>query len=290
MTGSSADAEDIVQETFRRAIERPPRNTDQPWAPWLVRVATNLARDALRRRKRRGYVGPWLPAPIETTDEPPSAELPSTEGRYDLMESVTFAFLLALEVLTPRQRAVLLLRDVFDFSVEETGRALRMSEANVKTTLHRARHAMEPYDHQRSIPNAARQQQTEQALSQFLALLVAQDVAGIEAMLAKDVVTLSDGGGEFHAALLPVRGRSKVARFYLNLARKAGGAGPALVELRRLNGLPAVVLRGTPYHPKVADRVVIGIDLDGDGAISRIHTVIATPKLTAVRFPDQGAG
>src|SRR6185295_9932169 len=89
LTGSAADADDLVQETFVRAIERPPARTDLAWRPWLVRVALNLGRDLLRRRKRRAYVGPWLPSPIETADDasPPSYE-PSlageqtTEGRY----------------------------------------------------------------------------------------------------------------------------------------------------------------------------------------------------------------
>src|SRR6185295_2830674 len=137
LTGSAADADDLVQETFVRAIERPPARTDMPWRPWLVRVALNLGRDLLRRRRRAGYVGPWLPAPIDTGDDasPPSfePEIPgvgSTEGRYDLLESVTFAFLLALEALTPTQRAVLLLRDVFDYSVREVADALDLSEAN----------------------------------------------------------------------------------------------------------------------------------------------------------------
>jgi RNA polymerase sigma-70 factor (ECF subfamily) len=142
MTGIAADADDLVQETFLRAIERPPPRTDMALRPWLVRVALNLARDLLRRRRRRReYTGPWLPSPIETGEpgadaaddrvlpafEPSLPGLGSTEGRYDLVESVTFAFLLALEALTPQQRAVLLLRDVFDYSVRETAEALAVS-------------------------------------------------------------------------------------------------------------------------------------------------------------------
>ena len=149
MTGSAADADDLVQETFLRAIERPPARTDKPWRPWLVRVAMNLARDVLRRRRRFAQRQPWLPSPIETGDEsaPPAYELPPesgspTEGRYELLESVSFAFLLALEALTPGQRAVLLLRDVFDYCVRETADALGMNEPAVKTTHHRARRAM----------------------------------------------------------------------------------------------------------------------------------------------------
>ena len=130
MTGSAADAEDVVQETFARALERPPARTDAPWRPWLVRVALNLAKDELRRRKRRGYKGPWLPEPIEDSEWiEPSHEPQSTAGRYELLESVSFAFLLALEALSPAQRAVLLLRDVFEYTGAETAEALDLSEA-----------------------------------------------------------------------------------------------------------------------------------------------------------------
>ena len=167
LTGSSADADDLVQETFVRAMERPPEHADVPWRPWLVRVATNLALDLLRYRRRRAYVGPWLPAPIETGDEasPPSYELvvderTTTEGRYDLVESVSFAFLLALEALAPKQRAVLLLRDVFDFTVAETADALGLTPENVKTTHHRARRAMAAYDRRRCVPTRALQERT----------------------------------------------------------------------------------------------------------------------------------
>src|SRR6185369_3757547 len=103
----------------------------------------NLGRDLLRRRRRRRYEGPWLPALLDTDempmDEPPTPASDSPAARYDRLESVTLAFLLALEALTPAQRAVLLLRDVFDYSVRETADALDMSETNIKVTLHRAR-------------------------------------------------------------------------------------------------------------------------------------------------------
>src|SRR5690606_30294329 len=119
MTGSAAEAEDLVQETFRRALETPPADLERDLRPWLVRVAINLGRDALRARKRRGYDGTWLPSPVETSVElAMQPKLP--DARYGELESVTFAFLVALEALTPTQRAVLLLRDVFDYSVRET--------------------------------------------------------------------------------------------------------------------------------------------------------------------------
>src|SRR5918912_770572 len=101
MTGSAADADDIVQETFVRAMERPPRRTDEPLRPWLVKVALNLSRDVLRRRRRRDYTGPWLPSPVPTDEESLPSYEPATPteespvARYEMLESISFAFLLA---------------------------------------------------------------------------------------------------------------------------------------------------------------------------------------------------
>src|SRR5258705_13309027 len=122
MTGSAADADDIVQDTFVRALEKPPADMNAPLRPWLVKVALNLSRDQLRKRRRREYFGPWLPSPVMTEgdsqlalDDPPALEM-SPVARYAFHESVTLPFLLALEALTPPQRAGLLLPDVFDNS------------------------------------------------------------------------------------------------------------------------------------------------------------------------------
>src|SRR3954470_3892816 len=170
MTGNAADADDLVQETFVRAIEHPPPRTSEPLRPWLVRVAMNLSRDLLRRRRRRDYTGPWLPSPVATDEEslpsfePAAPAADSPAARYDLLESISFAFLLALEALTPQQRAVLLLRDVFDYSTAETARALDLTEANVKVTLLRARKRMKDYDQQRADLSSAKREATRQAL------------------------------------------------------------------------------------------------------------------------------
>src|SRR5262245_42673076 len=297
MTGSAADADDVVQDTFVRAMQHPPPRTDDPLRPWLVRVALNLARDLLRKRRRREYVGPWLPSPIETADAskpgrrspgeggPPSHEpavdgVGTLEGRYDLLESVSFAFLLALEKLTPTQRAVLLLRDVFDYSVKETADAIDRSEANVKTTHHRARNAMQEYHGTRQAPTRARQAAAGQALQQFLERLAAHDVAGIEALLAADVRTTTDGGGEFRAALREIVGREKVMRFFLAIVDLNRDAA---VRAALFNGSPAVIVETrTMVKDRQAPRTVISLDLDPAGRIARIYVVSATRKLTAV--------
>ena len=286
MTGNAADADDLVQETFVRAIEKPPRDTREPLRPWLVRVAINLSRDVLRKRKRQGYVGPWLPSPVPTDEESPASYEPPAPGeespaaRYELMESVSFAFLLALEALTPSQRAVLLLRDVFDYSTTEAAEALDLTEANAKVLLLRARRKMSEYDKGRVGINASAQGATRRALEQFLLCLGARDAAGIERLLAADVVSMTDGGGEVTAARQPVRGRDRVLRLILGLAAKS------LVEprfvIRSLNGLPAIVVEDVYRSSKVANRYTIHFDLDQEGRIRGLHSVLAPGKLSAV--------
>ena len=285
MTGNAADADDLTQETFLRAIAQPPARTDAPWRPWLVRVAMNLARDLLRRRRRHGQRQPWLPSPIDTGEEtaPPAYELPAesgspTEGRYELLESVSFAFLLALEALTPGQRAVLLLRDVFDYSVRETADALGMSEPAVKTAHHRARHAMAAYDRDRCVPTADRQARTGDALFRFMTALQADDVPAMEALLAEGVRSVSEGG-EFAAAHNVVAGRARVLRLLRGLMRHQRGSSSAV---RMLNGLPALVLEFTRRGPRYAPRAVIRCDVDAAGRIVALHTVLASRKLTAL--------
>jgi RNA polymerase sigma-70 factor (ECF subfamily) len=288
LTGSAADADDVVQDTFVRAMERPPRRTDEPLRPWLVKVALNLGRDLLRRRKHRHYTGPWLPSPIETNSEeratsngsePPSHEPLSTEGRYDLLESVSFAFLVALEALRPTQRAVLILRDVFDYSVRETAGALDLTEANVKTTHHRARQAMAAYDAARQIPTAERQEASATALRRFLQALQAHDVAAIETLLADEVKTTTDGGGEFRSALRTVVGREKVMRFYLAVSAYAEHA---TIKTPTLNGVPSVVVEVPSPAPGVAPRFTMTAELDAHGKIAHLYVVSATGKLTAI--------
>lgn len=278
MTGSASDADDLVQETFARAMATPPARTDEPWRPWLVRVAVNLARDQLRRRKRAPYTGPWLPSPIDTRD---AAADDDQERRYGMLESVTLAFLVAVEALTPRQRAVLLLRDVLEYSVDETAAALAMSEANVKTTHHRARAAMEAYDRTRTIPTRDLQARTRAALERFAAALASGDAASVEALLAETAKTVNDGGGEFHAALRPVVGGDRVARFFLGLLRRIGGG--ASFAVRMLNGLPAFVLEIPNAPARYAPRVVVQCEIDDDARIRMVRVVLATPKLAALR-------
>lgn len=287
MTGSAVDADDLVQDTFARALERPPRDLEAPLRPWLMRVAVNLARDALRRRKRTPYQGPWLPEPVETGEDVVAAIEPRVaEGRYDLLESVSFAFLLALEALNPKQRAVLLLRDVFDYSVRETAEAIGASEDNVKQLHHRARRAMEEYDAVRRVPTRELQARNKAALDGFIEALLTDDVAQVAALLAKSAKAISDGGGRYHAAMQVIHGSDRVARFLLGVQKKRGA--PIDVELKHLNGFPHIVMRfDGAIDPRLAPLVTFGVDVDPDGKISAVHMVLAPQKLDG--FPRRAA-
>ena len=285
MTGSAADAEDLVQETFARALSKPPPDLERSLSPWLTRVAVNLSRDHLRRR-RRGYDGPWLPEPLVSEPTEERAHEPTdTQGRYELLESISYAFLLALEELTPSQRAVLLLRDVFAYTGPETAAALDMSESNVRQTLRRARRTMADYERGRVEITPELCARTRTALERFLGHLAAGDVAGVEQMLAEDVVMLTDGGGVYHAARVPVMGRSRVARFHMNVRR---AEWPRLA-FPTMNGLPAVVGEYDHSKPGIAPRFVTLGWPDADGRISRIFTVLAPAKLVSVAKVEAGA-
>lgn len=283
MTGNAADAEDLVQETFARALEKPPADTQRPLRGWLVQVAINLSRDFMRRRRRREYTGPWLPSPIPTDEEEVEettvAEEESPAARYDLMESVSMAFLLALEALTPSQRAVLLLRDVFDYSTVEAARLLAMSENGVKVTLHRARRCLRDYDGKRKLASR-RREKTRRALEEFLRCLKSHDMEGLERLLAKDVVVVSDGGGEVTALLSPVAGRRKVAQLVIRL--NAVYRNSTRASYRNLNGEPAIVFHRSNARPGHASRFTMQCELDSTGRIRRLNYVFAPSKLVAL--------
>ena len=286
MTGSAADADDIVQDTFVKALERPPTDMEAPLRPWLVKVALNLSRDQLRRRRRREYPGPWLPSPVFTDGEDQSQldHLTSTADspgvRYDMMESVTLAFLLALEALTPAQRAVLLLRDVFDCSTTETAEALEMSEANIKVTLHRARRIMGSYDKNRVSNFSKRVVEMRDTLQRFLSRLASGDVPGLKEMLAADVVLVTDGGGEINALAEPVYGSEKALRLIAKLYE--ANRDITSTSLRNVNGEPAILVERSQMRPGHASFFTMHCDLDKDSRMQRLHFVFAPSKLTAL--------
>ena len=299
MTGSAADADDVLQETFVRLMQKPPSNTDEPLRPWLVRVAVNLSRDTLRRRRRHGYTGQWLPAPFETENNEDvsavfdltaldhSSDAVSPSARYEMLESVSFAFLLALELLTPTQRAVLLLRDVFDFNVAETARALRMTEQNVKTTHHRARRVMRDYEEKRFVPRRSLFEQTGRVVGQLVEFLTRRDTESAARLLAAKVVSVSDGGGEFFAARLPVVGRERVALMLSNLYKTAAGL-TSKSRAVELNGVFGVVTERENAPRGFPGKLATLFQIDGDGLVERIYFVMASRKTQAL--PAAGVG
>jgi len=285
ITGSAEDADDVVQDTFVRACEHAPEQLDDP-RRWLMRIAVNLGRDVLRRRKRRAYVGPWLPTPVATDDDdsPPSFEPvvdeQSLERRYGLVESVSLAFLQALEALTPTQRAVLLLRDAFDYSAAEVGAVLDTSEGNVRIIHHRARRAIEAYEQRRAAPTPARRARTIRVLRQFVDLLTAGDVAAIERMLAADAKAVTDGGGEFTASPIPIVGAFRVARFFSRLA--ASRTGRVDVEFRSINRQAAAVFGFPQARGRRAPRLLLSVDLDRAGSIANVWVIASATKLARI--------
>ena len=281
MTGSATDADDIVQDTFVKALERPPKDMEASIRPWLVKVAMNLSRDHLRRRRRREYVGPWLPSPVLTDGDDPVSTEDSPGVRYDLTESVTLAFLLALEALTPAQRAVLLLRDVFDYSTTETADALDMSEANIKVTLHRARRIMDSYDKNRVSNFSRRVVEMRDTLQRFLSRLASGDVQGLKEMLAADVVLVTDGGGEINALAEPVYGSEKVLRLIAKLYE--ANRDVTSTALRNVNGEPALLVERSQMRPGHASLFTMHCELDADSRMQRLHFVFAPSKLTALK-------
>lgn len=289
MTGSTADADDVLQETFVRLMQKPPADTDEPLRPWLARVAVNISRDLLRRRRRQGYVGQWLPAPFETENNDnlleavsDTSETRDPSARYELLESVSFAFLLALELLTPTQRAVLLLRDVFDFNVAETANILHVSEQNIKTTHHRARRVMREYEEKRFVPRKTLVAKTGRVVAQLVEFLTNRDTESAAKLLAANIVCISDGGGEFVAARVPVLGRSKVSLFLSKLAEGTAGLTSTTRPVE-LNGLFAVATDRDNAPEGYAKKLATLFQINDEGLIERIYFVLASRKLVALR-------
>lgn len=273
LTGSTADAEDVVQETLLKSLEAPP-SEDRPLRPWLATVASRLSIDRLRQRQSRPYVGPWLPGLVLTADED-EREGDSGAGRYDLRESATVAFLVALEVLTPEQRAVLVLRDVFDQSAREVAEAVGLSEDNVRQVHHRARVALEGYDKERCVPDRATMPRSRELLEQLLTALVTGDAALAAKVLRADVRSLSDGGGIYSAARVPVVGFERVYLLYRRLTELRPSSS---LEFVRCNGLWALQMSFEQAATHEAPRAVLGVVPSSEG-ISLIYTQLMPAKL-----------
>jgi RNA polymerase sigma-70 factor (ECF subfamily) len=208
MLGSAADAEDVLQETWMRWVKVDLGQVSDQRA-YLVRITTRQALNRLRTMKRRkeAYVGPWLPEPLLTT--------PDVAEDVELAESVSMALMLVLETLSPTERAVFVLREVFDVEYDEIAAAVGKSPAAVRQIAHRARRHIDAR-RPRSVVSV---RETRAALESFQRALETRDLQGLLDVLAPEVVVISDGGGIKHAALRPIVGAEKVVRFW------AGGLG-----------------------------------------------------------------
>lgn len=259
MLGSAAEAEDVVQDAWLRWQSATDVATPEAW---LTTTVTRLCLDRLKsaRQQREVYVGPWLPEPVATTPDEPVDPA-----------SISLAFLLLLERLSPTERAVYLLHQVFDFSHGEIAAILQQSEAAVRQSFHRAKDHVAD-EKPRFAPSKERH---VELLSAFATACQAGDVAAIKSMLAADAKAWSDGGGKVRAALNVVQGDDSVARFFAGIAKKYPMA--VTPELRETNGLPSLLLW--------QDGRIIGlmnIETDGD-QIFAVHYVANPDKLALLQ-------
>jgi RNA polymerase sigma-70 factor (ECF subfamily) len=258
MLGSASDAEDVVQETWLRWADVDHADVRDARA-YLVRIVTRQALNRLRTlaRRREEYVGEWLPEPLLTS--------PDVAADIELAENVSIAMLTVLETLAPAERAVFVLREVFDVPYEEIAEAVDKTPAAVRQIAHRAR------DHVAArrprMPVSASEQQ--EAVERFLAAVQNGDLQGLLDVLAPDVVVVADGGGIATAAPRPIEGAKRVAAFLVAAARQAD------LETQ------SVWLNGSP-----AGRINIGGELDTavsvtveNGRITRIYAVRNPHKL-----------
>ena len=253
-----------MQETWLRWVDVDLDSVRDPRA-YLVRITTRQALGRLRAlgRRKELYVGPWLPEPLLTT--------PDVAEDVELAESVSMAMLLVLETLTPTERAVFLLREVFELEYDEIAEALDKSAAAVRQIAHRARShvaARRP----RGLVSAA---ETRDALGAFQRAIETGDLQGLVDVLAPDVVLLSDGGGVKQALLRPIAGAKRVARLLgVGIPRIADAMS---IEPVHINGCPALIVR---LDGQIDSVVAVRVD---DGLITGLYIVRNPQKLSYVQ-------
>ncbi|MFD0266268.1 RNA polymerase sigma-70 factor [Streptomyces sp. NPDC127106] len=263
MLGSAADAEDVLQETWLRWVGVDLDHVRDQRA-YLVRITTRQALNRLRsmKRRREAYVGQWLPEPLLTT--------PDVAEDVELAESMSMAMMLVLESLSPTERAVFVLREVFDVGYDEIAEAVGKSPAAVRQIAHRARRHVDARRPRRT----ASASETRAALESFRRALETGNPQALLDVLAPDVVLLSDGGGIKRAAPRPVVGAEKFVRFYLGGTAKAGAT--IACEPTVVNGNPALAV-----YVNGAFDAVMAVRVE-DGRITGLYFVRNPEKLTRV--------
>ncbi|WP_433621133.1 RNA polymerase sigma-70 factor [Nocardia sp. CA-120079] len=261
MLGSAADAEDVLQETWLRwaGVDL---DTVQDHRAYLVRITTRQSLDRLRTlgRRKESYIGPWLPEPLLTT--------PDVADDVELAEHVSMAMLLVLETLAPTERAVFVLREVFDLPYDEIAEAVDKTPAAVRQIAHRAR-AHVAARRPRGPVSAA---QTRDVLAAFQRAVESGDIQGLLDMLAPDVVLLGDGGGIKQALPRPVTGADKVARLLAAFPSRITAA--LSLQPAQVNGYPALVIR---LDDELDTVMAVRID---DGLVTGIYSVRNPEKLS----------
>jgi RNA polymerase sigma-70 factor (ECF subfamily) len=270
MLGSVADAEDVLQDAWLKWSAAAADGIDQPRA-YLARMVTNLSLNRLTSAvaRRESYVGPWLPEPLVAIEDDASSSA-------ERAEAVSLAMLVVLETLSPLERAVFVLSEVFGFTFGEIAGMLDRTETSVRQVASRARSHVQARRPRYEAPPDVRRRVT----GQFLAACVGGDLNQVMAMLAPDVTVWTDGGGKIRAALRPVHGADHVARWFLGVIPKvqATGAWSALV-----NGQPGVLVtsEGRP------DSVVV-LDVGADEKITAIRLIRNPDKLRHVDWETPG--
>ncbi|MFI5586038.1 RNA polymerase sigma-70 factor [Amycolatopsis sp. NPDC051758] len=260
MLGSAADAEDVLQETWLRWTGVDLADVRDRRA-YLVRITTRQALMRLRTlgRRKESYVGPWLPEPLLTA--------PDVAEDVELADSVSMAMLLVLETLTPAERAVFVLREVFDLAYDEIAEAVGKSPAAVRQIAHRARsHVAARRPRGAVSPAAARD-----ALAAFQHAVETGDLRQLLDLLAPDVVFLGDGGGIVQAVLQPIVGASEVASV---LTAGVGNFAAGSLRAAHVNGYPALILR---LGGEVDTVVAVRLD---EGLITGLYAVRNPEKLS----------
>jgi len=272
MLGSAAEAEDVLQDAYLRFQPAPLAEIESPKAylsAIVIRLCLNYLGSA--RVRRETYVGPWLPEPVLDEAHP---ELSDPAARAVEADTISLAFLVLLERLTPAERAVFLLREVFEYEYDEIAAILGRSEAACRQLFSRARAHIA--DHRPRFD--ARPDEHRRLLEQFMRAARTGDVDGLAGLLAEDATLWADGGGKVPgAALRPLHGRSQVARFVAGVTARLAPAG-ATYTVAGVNGRPALLVRRADGHPVV----VVSIEVER----SHIRTVwaIGNPdKLGAVQ-------
>ena len=267
MLGSAMEAEDIVQEAYLRYRATPPESI-RALKSFLTTIVHHLCLDYLKsaQARRESYIGPWLPEPILTGEDAP---LHSPLRQMDDPESISMAFLVLLENLSPLERAVFLLREVFDYGYDEIAQITGRSETACRQLFSRAKkHVKQNRPRFPASPKAH-----ANMVNRFMETLTAGDIDGLMALLAEDVTVWSDGGGKVSgAARLPIQGREKVARAAMAILTHAPEG--TTFEAAEANGLPALLIR-------VKGAVAGVITLDVEGELIRAVRSVANPDKLA---------